>query len=93
MSRGDHRFKVWMADLDSGRAYFPGLSGTDGARLGRTAHIEVEVIDDGEIFPVERDPYSSRAQAAAQFAELARFNQTLFRELDRRGRIAPRAGG
>ncbi len=88
MSRGDDRFKVWMAHPLSGRAYFPGLSRAEGARLGRTAGVVVEVIDEVEIFPVERDPSSARARLGALDAAMARFNRALFRELDRRGRIA-----
>ncbi len=92
MARGDYRFQVWMDDLTSGRAYVPGLTGADGARLARTLDVGVEVIDDAEIFPVERDPYSRRAQLAAQSAAMARFNRCLFRGLDRLGRIAPAPG-
>jgi hypothetical protein len=90
--RADWRFKVWMVDWAVGRAFFPGIGRADGVRLGRTAKVEVEVIADDEIYPVERDPYSRRAQVAAQFAEMARFNRALFRELDRMGRIAPARG-
>jgi len=89
MAREDYRFRVRMDDLNSGRAYIPGLRSAEGARLSRTAGVEVEVIDDAEIFPVERDPYSRRAQLAVRWAELARFNRCLFRGLDRLGRIAP----
>jgi hypothetical protein len=81
-----------MVDRVAGRAFVPGIGRADGVRLGRTAKVEVEVIADDEIFPVERDPYSRRAQVAAQFAEMARFNRALFRELDRMGRIAPARG-
>ena len=90
--RGDCRFRVWMVDWAAGRAFFPGISRADGVRLGRSAKVDVEAIADDEIYPMERDPCSRRAQVAAQFAEMARFNRELFRELDRVGRFAPARG-
>jgi hypothetical protein len=88
----DFRFKVWMDDLTARKAFFPGIGEAEGARLDRTADIEVEVIVYADIFPVEMDAYSRQAQFDARFSYLARFNQRLFRELDRLGRIAPAQG-
>jgi len=89
VARHDFRFKAWMSDPATGRAFFPGISEAQGARLDRSAAIEVESIRYAEIFPMEMDAYSRRAQYDGRFSYLARFNQDLFRALDRLGIIAP----